>query len=456
MFRTYLILGMCLLCGIQNAAAIDTSLNTKLKEEQSTVVLMKHTDVLSFAKEEIKQGQLENARKILLAKPFDNKELEIERLYLLAQIATLEGKTDEAIDIYYFILNYEPNIANIRFRLSNLLLKRQDWYRADYHFRLALANKNTPLAVQKYIKESLQYIRQNKNWNFWFNFGIAPDNNVNNTTSGEQCVMTMFGLMCNTLDDKEKDVGLTASLGGYYEYKLSDNWRIKNEAMAYTARYNDKKYDDVYLYNAIGLRYVYDRGDVFFGPTFSRRYLGRKAYNYTTGFKVDTNYDITEQLSANLELSYTPTKYDDYGEVLDGSVNAIRTRLFYALNNSKYLLFKAGYEYENTKDKVYANYRNNYALGFGSELFYGFHLYLEPSIQYINYKGTRWTVKDYSFKQIKERDIITKYSISLSNRNLSLWDFVPTLTYSYIDKSSNIWQREYQKSMIELSIQKRF
>lgn len=106
--------------------------------------------------------------------------------------------------------------------------------------------------------------------------------------------------------------------------------------------------------------------------------------------------------------------------------------------------------------KSYANYRNNYALGFGSELFYGFHLYLEPSIQYINYKGTRWTVKDYSFKQIKERDIITKYSISLSNRNLSLWDFVPTLTYSYIDKSSNIWQREYQKSMIELSVKKRF
>lgn len=224
-----------LLSGYQTQAK-----ETSQAHETQTILTMPHEQVLTFAKELISKGQLENARKALLAKPYDAKELEIERLYLLAQIAELEHKYNEAIDIYYFILNYQPDIPNIRFRLAELYLKQEDWWRADYHYRLALANKDLPQLIQYRIKQALYYIRQNKNWNLWFNFGVAPDNNVNNTTSGEQCVITMFGVMCNTLDEPEKDVGFNVTIGGNYEYKLSENWRIRNEAMVYNATYSVK------------------------------------------------------------------------------------------------------------------------------------------------------------------------------------------------------------------------
>ena len=450
--RTSIILGVfLLLSGYQTQAK-----ETPQTHETKTILTMTHEQVLTFAKELISKGQLDNARKALLAKPYDAKELEIERLYLLAQIAELEHKYNEAIDIYYFILNYQPDIPNIRFRLAELYLKQEDWWRADYHYRLALANKDLPQLIQYRIKQALYYIRQNKNWNLWFNFGVAPDNNVNNTTYGEQCVMTMFGVMCNTLDEPEKDVGFNVTIGGNYEYKLSENWRIRNEALVYNSKYSDKKYDDTYLYYVLGAKYVYEKGDVFFGPTVSKRYLGHKAYNYSTGFMIETGYDITEQLNANLMLAYTPTYYDDYGDILDGDTKNARLRLFYALDSSKYLIFRTGYEYEKTKDTTYTNDRINFALGFGAELPYGFHIYAEPSVQYTQYKGSRWTVKDYEFQQIKEHDTIQRYAISLSNRNIAVWGLVPTITYSYTDKSSNIWQREYQKSLIELTISKRF
>ncbi len=428
----------------------------KSNDNETTVVTMTHEQTLTFAQELIEKNKLEDAKKVLLLKPFQQKELEIERLYLLAQIATKENKIDEAIDIYYFILEHQPNISNIRFRLAELYLIRKDWIRADYHYRLALADEKLPIPIQIRIKQALYYIRQNKNYNFWFNFGIAPDNNVNNTTSGEQCVMTMFGPMCNTLDDPEKDVGLNITVGGNYEFKLSDNWRIRNEALIYSLKYQDKKYDDIYLSYVLGLKYVYNKGDVFFGPTFSKRFLGHKAYNYTTGFMVDTGYDLTKQLNARLYLAYTPTHYDDYGDILNGDVKTARLRMFYALDSSKYLIFKTGYEYEKTKDKTYTNDRVNLALGFGADVPWGFHVYVEPSVLFTNYKGKRWTVKDYEFKEIKEWDITQRYSVSLSNRKISLWGLMPVLTYSYTDKKSNIWQREYQKSLIELSIQKRF
>ena len=453
-----MLLRICLtfmmLIGLGGITAQASTLNSD--DHKTTVVTMTHEQTLTFAQELIEKNKLEDAKKVLLLKPFQQKELEIERLYLLAQIATKENKIDEAIDIYYFILEHQPNISNIRFRLAELYLIRKDWIRADYHYRLALADKELPIPIQIRIKQALYYIRQNKNYNFWFNFGIAPDNNVNNTTSGEQCVMTMFGPMCNTLDDPEKDIGLNITVGGNYEFKLSDNWRIRNEALIYSLKYQDKKYDDIYLSYVLGLKYVYNKGDVFFGPTFSKRFLGHKAYNYTTGFMVDTGYDLTKQLNARLYLAYTPTHYDDYGDILDGNVKTARLRMFYALDSSKYLIFKTGYEYEKTKDKTYTNDRVNLALGFGADIPFGFHIYAEPSVLFTNYKGKRWTVKDYEFKEVKEWDITQRYSVSLSNRKVSLWGLMPVLTYSYTDKKSNIWQREYQKSLIELSIQKRF
>lgn len=453
-----MLLRICLtfmmLIGLGGITAQASTLNSD--DHKTTVVTMTHEQTLTFAQELIEKNKLEDAKKVLLLKPFQQKELEIERLYLLAQIATKENKIDEAIDIYYFILEHQPNISNIRFRLAELYLIRKDWIRADYHYRLALADKELPIPIQIRIKQALYYIRQNKNYNFWFNFGIAPDNNVNNTTSGEQCVMTMFGPMCNTLDDPEKDIGLNITVGGNYEFKLSDNWRIRNEALIYSLKYQDKKYDDIYLSYVLGLKYVYNKGDVFFGPTFSKRFLGHKAYNYTTAFMVDTGYDLTKQLNARLYLAYTPTHYDDYGDILDGNVKTARLRMFYALDSSKYLIFKTGYEYEKTKDKTYTNDRVNLALGFGADIPFGFHIYAEPSVLFTNYKGKRWTVKDYEFKEVKEWDITQRYSVSLSNRKVSLWGLMPVLTYSYTDKKSNIWQREYQKSLIELSIQKRF
>ena len=440
--------------GLGGLTAQASTLN--LNNNKTTVVTMTHEQTLIFAQELIDKNKLEDAKKVLLLKPFQQKELEIERLYLLAQIATKENKIDEAIDIYYFILEHQPNISNIRFRLAELYLIRKDWIRADYHYRLALADKELPIVIQNRIKQALYYIRQNKNYNFWFNFGIAPDNNINNTTSGEQCVMTMFGPMCNTLDEPEKDVGLNITVGGNYEFKLSDNWRFRNEALIYSLKYQDKKYDDIYLSYVLGLKYVYNKGDVFFGPTFSKRFLGHKAYNYTTGFMVDTGYDLTKQLNARLYLAYTPTHYDEYGDILNGDVKTARLRMFYALDSSKYLIFKTGYEYEKTKDKTYTNDRVNLALGFGADVPWGFHVYVEPSVLFTNYKGKRWTVKDYEFKEVKEWDITQRYSVSLSNRKISLWGLMPVLTYSYTDKKSNIWQREYQKSLIELSIQKHF
>ena len=59
-------------------------------------------------------------------------------------------------------------------------------------------------------------------------------------------------------------------------------------------------------------------------------------------------------------------------------------------------------------------------------------------------------------KQIKERDFIQRYAISLSNNKFDIWGFVPTLTFSYTKRDSNVKTREYDKMTVEFTMQQRF
>lgn len=412
---------------------------------------------LSSADELVKKGEFGEAIQIYSKLLKSNvKEFHIEALFQLGNIALNIGDVDTAIDYYETILNIDPQIVRVRLELARAHLIKENWMKANYHFRLAASDKNIPPEVKENIDAALYYIRKNKNWHVWFNVGAAPDDNINNATEGEQCIDYYGMILCNKLADKEKAFGFNVALGGSHEYKISDNWRLKNEIVVWSSTYDKKEYDDLYLGYTIGPKYVWNRGEIFSGFSSYRRWINHQPYSYALGLKININYDVSKHLSAGLGLSYIPTKYDDYGNILNGDVKGINTRLFYAFDVSKYFILKAEYDDEQTKEKAYSNIKTNYALGFGIELPYGFSIYLEPSISYIRYKEPRFFVRNLSFEEIKEKDITKRYSFSISNRKISLWGFTPTLSYVYTDKNSNIWQREFEKSAFELSINQRF
>ena len=427
-----------------------------LETKKSKVITLTPVQILNISKNLIADKKYDDARFLLTKSVFNVKELEIERLHLIATIDIAEGKIDDAIEIYKFILNYQPNISSIRLKLAELYLLKKAYYRAGYHFRLAAADKNLPKEVQNNVAMALYFIRQNKNWNFWFNFGAAPDNNINNATGGEQCIDTAFGVLCNQLAEKERAVGFNISFGGNYEFKLSDRWRLRNEFTVYNSLYDKSNYNDLYLSYVVGGKYIWQNGDVFSGLAFSKRWLGGEQYNRTFGGKVDLNYDFSKHISGALGFYFTPTFYNDYSDVLNGDVYGVRSRLFYAFDSSKYIVLKCGFEKEDTKSEGYSNIKKSYAIGLGMELPYGFSLYVEPSVQYVDYDGERYFVKNMSYVPLKESDVTRKYTLSFSNRNIKFWGFVPSLTYVYTDKNSNIWQKEYSKSTVEFTVNQNF
>ena len=429
--------------------------------DDNKTITMSALDAVKLAGRLMDAGDYEHAKQILTMMPqTNNLPVEIERWYLLAQMAQHSGDFDTAIKIYRKILDDQPDLVKIRYELALCYMAKHQWYRADYHLRLAMAGADIP----PHMKQAMMYYRwiarKNKNWNAWFNFGAAPDNNVN-MASGDRICGVWYGLMdgCSDSATPEKAIGYNVTLGGNYEFKLSEHWRWKNEGNIYANIYDKHRYDDLYLSASTGPRYVWERGDVWLAGVGARRWYGRSGYNWSAGARLDTNYDFTRKLSGGLSLRVLENKYDEY-DFIDGQTYSSNARVSYSLDSTKYFNLRLGVERDTARESAYADWRYSTGIGFGAVLPWGFHIYIEPSFIWTNYDAPRLVAVSENniigWRQITERDFLQRYSVSLSNNKFDIWGFVPTLTVSYTHRDSNIPLRDYDKTTVEFSFQQRF
>jgi len=443
-----------LILGFQSWAQ-DGIVQTKTKS--NTTLTMSALDAVKLAGRLVDSGDFDRATQILTMMPDTNSlPVEIERWYLLAQMAQRDGDYDTAIRIYKKILDDQPDLAKIRYELALCYMAKKQWYRADYHLRLAMAGSDIPPQVKQSMMYYRWIARQNKRWNAWFNFSAAPDNNVNQASGGEETIVNAWGEYKRKLPEPEKAMGYNFLLGGNYEFDLSDHWRWKNEANIYANIYDKHKFDDLYLSAATGPRYIWERGDMWLAGVANRRWYGWDRYNWSAGGKIDVHYDWTRKLSSGLSLRILDNKYDEYGEYMNGQSYSISPQFSYSFDASKYVVFFGGVDRDTAHEDTYANWRYNAGAGFGAEISGGFSVYLESAFSWMNYDGERFTVKHHQPAFISENDFIQRYAISLSNNKIDVWGFVPTITFSYVNRDSNINSRKYDKWSAEFTMRQRF
>jgi len=429
----------------------------QLNAPQSKQLLMTALDAVQIAKKLIDSGDYEHAGQILTMMPqTDDVSIETERWYLIAQIFQRDGDYDNAIRIYKQLLDERPDLDKVRYELALCYMAKEQWYRADYHLRLAMAGKDIPDIIKQQMMYYRYIARQNKRWNVWLNFGAAPDNNVNQASGGKDCVLHDGWVYCNPLPEPERAVGYNLTLGGNYEFVLSDNWRLKNEANIYSNIYDKHKFDDLYLSFASGPRYIWERGDVWVAGLATRRWYGWERYNWSVGAKIDTHYDWTRKLSTGLSLRILDNNYDDSGVFMNGQTYDAMPYMVYSVDSTKYFILRTGIDRDTAKNHAYANWRYNVGLGFGAEIPWGFSIYLEPSFSWTNYDEARYVAKDLVYQPIIEHDFTQHYTVSISNNKIDYWGFVPTFTVAYTNRDSNIHSREFDKWSIEFTMRQRF
>ena len=90
-----------------------------VKKENKTEITMTALDAVKMAGDLIERGDIEHAEQILTKMPQTKSlSVEIERWFLLGQIAQRRGDYEAAINIYKKILDDQPDLARIRFELD--------------------------------------------------------------------------------------------------------------------------------------------------------------------------------------------------------------------------------------------------------------------------------------------------------------------------------------------------
>lgn len=376
----------------------------------------------------------------------------IKGLYSSAQTARKKGDIDEAIHLYRKVLDERPDFARARFELALCYIADERWDRADYYLRMAMASEDLPADV-KQVMESYRYlVRQNKNWDFWSEYGVAPNARASIMDSNNGC----GNGVCEQLTDLKDKSGTYFGTGADYEFKLSDDWRWKSDAELHTNVYEGNKFTDLYLAGSTGPRYVWDKGDIWVAGIVGRGWYGREKYVWSYGAKIDTNYDWTNKLSSGLVMLFANNVYDENNSLMGGQTYTVLPHFTYYIDSTKYIALLGEFGRETAKVDSFANYNYGAGLGFGMEMPYGFIVYLESYFFGANYDGEIDVVKHGVNKRVKEKDISQKYTLSLANAKIEFFDCIPVVKINYTNNKSNVPLYERDKWSLGISIKRKF
>ena len=386
----------------------------------------------------------------------NNLSAKVKMLYSSAQTERKQGNIKEAIKLYRKVLDEQPDFVSARFELALCYIDDEQWYRADYYLRLALGAEHLPDDVRQIMEQYRYLVRQNKNSDFWFEFGDVPDMRASLADSNSGCFGNGKSGVCEQLTESKDESGVNLAAGADYEFKLSENWRWKNEGAFYTNLYKKKSYDDLYLTGSTGPRYVWDRGDVWLAGMVGRAWYGTERFGWSYGAKIDANYDWTRKFSSGLILIFANNVYDKYDDLLNGQSYTAIPNFTYAIDSTKYILLRGELERETAKYDPYSNYKYGFAFGFGVEMPNGILVYLEPYFSWINYDGAVDFIKNSVPMHIKERYFLQKYTLSVSDVKVEYMGFIPVVNITYTKKDSNIPIPSYDRWSFGLNIKRKF
>ena len=109
----------------------------------------------------------------------------MQQKFLAGFIAVETGDLDGAIKNFRSILDQNPGQTRVRLELARAYLMSGKESSADYHFRLAQNDENLPDEIARTIRNTRSILRDQRVWRFGFDFGFAPDTNINSATSAE-------------------------------------------------------------------------------------------------------------------------------------------------------------------------------------------------------------------------------------------------------------------------------
>lgn len=428
----------------------------------SETIELSDSQALSVAHNMVDAGDLGNAKDLLNdILQSSNVNARTVALFELGRIAIANDDYDTAIRYFLTILKHHPNATFVRIELAIAYLLAGEYNSAEFNLRLALADKNLPDKTQDRIKRMINFARHKKDWAIYAGFAIVPDFNLNYATGRkEECINTMFGILCRELEDKSSGIGVQYNIGGDYNIKITDNFGIKTTASLYALDFTNSTFDDYILYMAAGPRYILNNlGEISVQPFTQLRWYSGEYYNTVVGVRADTELDLMRRFHLSLGGSYSKDIYNDSNldDILHGTEYDIYIQPRYYINNKSFVFAGISYTTNTAKLESYGSNSINYSIGYFGELPLTLSLVAKLDLIQTKYKDSQYFImNDYSMDKFTRQDIGYRLHFRLSSRALEYNRFYPAFSYTYTKRDSNAPAYDFDKHRFQIEVNYRF
>ncbi len=383
-----------------------------------------------------------------------------ESVFRLAQIATNEQDYTSAIKYYLHILKYYPNSVLARLELARAYFMNGDYSLAEEQFLFARATPNLPEPIVKNIDTFLTAIRKQKNWSVESYFSFVPDSNLNYASgAGEECINSSFGVFCRPLEKQDSGIGIRFGADASYYLRFTKNFGLKSTLSISGLEYSSSRYDDYSLRLAVGPRYTFTNGEISLQPNIAWRWYQGAPYTNQYGLLLNTTWQFGRNWMLSGGVSWDKNSYinDHIDKFLSGNSVQLYIQPRYYFDNKSFLMSGLSFGHSSAKMDAYGYNSVGFALGYYNQWPLGFATFLRGDVSFLHFLSEKFFImEDYNYQELKRSDVVYSASVRITNRFIEWNNFYPALTYTYIQRTSNIWSQEFDKHRVELEILYRF
>ena len=374
-------------------------------------------------------------------------KLSAELLIKAARNALAKGKLDDASFLLKGVKPGEGDIDDLD--LAFAYFQAGEDRNAAHHFRLALGTKDLPEIVRARAVAFLDRIRRRKTWSITGSLAVLPDSNINAATSAR--AVELFGQPATLSEDARQTsgIGVSANVSGGYEARISPDLRFRVAGGLRTRTYREDEFNERTVSLRAGPRFLFQKFDLRPEVTARRRWLGGDVYSRAVGVELSGNWAIGDAWRLGASLG---RDWNDYKTFLgEGTIDSAGLNLSHALGKATLLKADAAWRRETLESDARSWREFLVGLSASRELPWGFVVSGGPIYRRREYGAPLRTLGPEA-----RRDRTLAARITVSNRNVELFGFMPEVTLRYERRYSNLALYDYTRIVGEFGVVRSF
>ena len=360
---------------------------------------------------------------------------------------------DQAIAAFHFMLVARPELVRVRLELARAFFLKEEDRLARRHFEQVLAG-NPPAGVALNVGRFLNIMRARKRWSLRVGAAVLPDTNIGAGSAEEIIYINVGGARLPFVRDADEltasGIGVSAWLGGEYQYPLSRRWRLRGGGDVSRREYRESRFDQMTVAGHVGPRWLIGRGsEASLLLTGLHQWTGsglEDPSHYDVGVRVEGRHRMTPRTTLTARVSRAERRYDDAAG-RDGAILDVSLGTFWVASPTLRLDAGLGWGRERPEIERFRNTSRRVHVGATAALPWGFTVGGSGALRWTDWeRGWLPFVEDGG----ERKDLTRTIRLFAHNRALTVEGFSPQLSVTQETRTTNAQLHDYERTFGEL------